>query len=106
MPVLIPVVGIHHDESYYSEPEKFNPDNFAPDVVAQRDAIHYMPFGEGPRNCIGMRFGKMQTMIGLTLLLKNFKFEVCSETQIPLQYDKKSFLTSSEKGITLKVTKV
>ncbi|XP_058979707.1 cytochrome P450 6a9-like [Musca domestica] len=106
MPVLIPVVGIHHDERYYPEPHKFNPDNFAPELVAQRDSILYMPFGEGPRNCIGMRFGKMQTTVGLAMLLKNFKFSVCSETQIPLQYDKKSFLISSERGITLRVTRI
>lgn len=39
MPVLIPVVGIHHDERYYPEPHKFNPDNFAPELVAQRDSL-------------------------------------------------------------------
>ncbi|XP_075166602.1 putative cytochrome P450 6a21 [Haematobia irritans] len=106
MPVLIPVSAIHHDERYYPNPHQFNPDNFSPENVAQRDSILYMPFGEGPRNCIGMRFGKMQTAVGLALLLKNFKFSVCSETQIPLKYDKKNFLISSEKGITLKVTKI
>lgn len=106
MPVLIPAGALHLDEQYYPNPLTFNPDNFSPANVAQRDPILYIPFGDGPRNCIGMRFGKMQTTVGLALLLKNFKFSVCSETQIPLKYDKTSFLISSEKGITLKVTRI
>lgn len=106
MPVLIPISAIHHDECYYPNPEQFNPDNFAPEIVAQRDSILYMPFGEGPRNCIGMRFGKMQAMIGLTMLLKHFKFSVCSKTPIPMTFDKKNMLVSPEKGVILNVTKI
>ncbi|XP_065366572.1 cytochrome P450 6a9-like [Calliphora vicina] len=106
MPVLIPAIALHHDEQYYPNPTEFNPEHFSADKVASRDSILYIPFGDGPRNCIGMRFGKMQTCVGLALLLQNFKFSVCSETQIPMRYDKKSFLISSEKGITLKVTKI
>lgn len=106
MPIIIPIGAIHRDEKYYPEPHKFNPDNFSADKVAQRDSILWLPFGEGPRNCIGLRFGKMQTIIGLALLLKNFKFSVCSQTEMPLTFSKKTFLISTEKGIYLKVTKV
>ncbi|XP_075165253.1 putative cytochrome P450 6a21 [Haematobia irritans] len=104
MPVLIPISGIHHDEQYYPNPYTIDPENFAPDRVAARDPILYLPFGDGPRNCIGMRFCKMQTAIGLTLLLKNFKFSICPETQIPLRFDKKNMFIAPESGITLRVT--
>ncbi|XP_023298808.2 cytochrome P450 6a9-like [Lucilia cuprina] len=106
MPIIIPIGAIHRDEKYYPEPLKFNPDNFTPDKVAERDSVLWLPFGEGPRNCIGLRFGKMQTIIGLALLLKNFKFSICPKTEMPLTLSKKSFLLSTEKGIYLKVTKV
>ncbi|XP_065367004.1 uncharacterized protein LOC135959837 [Calliphora vicina] len=106
MLVLIPSGAIHRDERYYPNPNVFNPDNFSAEKVAQRDSVLYLPFGDGPRNCIGMRFGKMQALVGLAVLLKHFKFTVCEKTQIPLTYDKNNFLCSSERGLHLKVTKL
>lgn len=106
MLVLIPAGCIHRDERYYPNPNEFNPDHFTADKIAERDSVLYIPFGDGPRNCIGMRFGKMQALVGLAVLLKNFKFTVCDKTQIPIQFDKKNFLCSSERGIHLRVSKV
>uniref|UniRef100_A0A1I8NNF1 Cytochrome P450 n=1 Tax=Stomoxys calcitrans TaxID=35570 RepID=A0A1I8NNF1_STOCA len=106
MIVIIPAGPIHRDERYFPQPNVFNPDNFSPEKVAARDSILNLSFGEGPRNCIGMRFGKMQTLVGLAVLLKNFKFSTCERTPIPMKYDKKSFLVSSESGIYLKVEKL
>ncbi|XP_075168006.1 putative cytochrome P450 6a21 [Haematobia irritans] len=106
MPILIPVAAIHRDERYYPQPNVFNPDNFSPEMVKQRDSILYLPFGEGPRNCVGMRFGKMQVIIGLALMLKNFKFSTCDKTTIPMEFDKRNFLTSPAKGVYLKVEKI
>lgn len=51
--VFIPVFAIHHDPSIYPEPETFNPERFNEDAVATRHAMTYLPFGDGPRNCIG-----------------------------------------------------
>ncbi|XP_037953641.1 probable cytochrome P450 6a21 [Teleopsis dalmanni] len=105
-PILIPAGAIHRDEKYYPNPNQFNPDNFSPDKVKERDTVEWLPFGDGPRNCIGMRFGQMQSRIGLAYLLRDFRFSVCKETIIPMKYDKKSFLISSEGGIYLKVEKI
>ncbi|XP_036333110.1 cytochrome P450 6a9-like [Rhagoletis pomonella] len=104
--VVIPAVGIHFDEDYYPNPEEFNPDNFTAEKVAQRDSIEWLPFGDGPRNCIGLRFGLMQARIGLAYLLKNFKFDVCEKTQIPIQYNKKTFISMAESDVYLRVEKV
>ncbi|XP_037713842.1 probable cytochrome P450 6a21 [Drosophila subpulchrella] len=106
MPILIPAGAMHRDERLYPNPDTFNPENFSPDRVKERDSIEWLPFGDGPRNCIGMRFGQMQARIGLALLLKDFKFSVCEKTTIPMKYDKEQFLISSESGITLKVERV
>ncbi|XP_013112015.1 cytochrome P450 6a9 [Stomoxys calcitrans] len=106
MYAIMPTSAIHHDERYYPQPHTFNPDNFSHEKVAERDSVLHMPFGDGPRNCIGLRFGKMQVIVGMALLLKNFKFSICDETPIPMKYSIKGILTCPETGIPLKVVKI
>ena len=51
--ILIPVCGLHHDPKYFPDPDIFNPENFNDEVKAKRPNHSYLPFGDGPRNCIG-----------------------------------------------------
>jgi cytochrome P450 family 6 len=51
--VVIPVIGFHKDQKYYPNPEKFEPDRFSQEMKNQRPHFTYLPFGEGPRICIG-----------------------------------------------------
>lgn len=53
--IVIPVSQIHNDEEYWEKPEEFNPDRFTSEESSKRPNIAFLPFGEGPRNCIGMR---------------------------------------------------
>lgn len=106
MPVIIPCVAIHRDEEYYSNPDVFNPDNFDPEKVANRDSTLHMPFGDGPRSCIGLRFAKMQIIVGLSLLLSKYKFSPCEDTPVTMKYDKENFMQTPEKDVFLKVIKI
>lgn len=51
--VLISVLGIHHDPNIYPDPDTFDPERFTKEAVAARHRMSYLPFGDGPRNCIG-----------------------------------------------------
>ena len=52
------------DEKYFgSNPEKFDPDNFSPENKADRSPYTFLAFGQGPRNCVGMRFALLQVKI-------------------------------------------
>lgn len=105
-PVLIPAGAFHRDEDFYPEPEKFDPERFSPEQVAARDSVEWLPFGDGPRNCVGIRFGQMQTSVGVAQMIRNFKFTVCDKTDIPLVYNPKSFVLGTTSGIFLRAERV
>jgi cytochrome P450 family 6 len=51
--ILISILGIHYDKEYYSDPEKFDPERFTEENKKSRHHYAHLPFGEGPRMCIG-----------------------------------------------------
>ena len=103
--IIIPVKGFHYDPQYYPEPDKFIPERFSAENVTKSYAkMPFLPFGDGPRNCIGLRMGKMQTKVGLTMLLRDFKFDLAGNTLKPIVYEPSGFLLTPEGGIQLKVT--
>lgn len=52
--ITIPVQALHVDEKYYNNPNEFIPERFTPEEVNKRAKYVYLPFGDGPRACIGM----------------------------------------------------
>ncbi|XP_012536197.2 probable cytochrome P450 6a14 [Monomorium pharaonis] len=95
--ITIPLLGLHRDPSIYPNPDRFDPERFNADKIRERHPYAYMPFGEGPRNCIGARFGSIQTKIGLICLLSKYKFKLHPRTPIPLIFDE-SYLVLQPKG--------
>lgn len=106
MPVIVPIYAIHHDADFYPEPDKFKPERFDHDENISKESLSWLAFGVGPRNCIGLRFGLMQTRVALAYLLRNFKFSICKQTEVPLMLDKASVLLSAKHGIHLKVERI
>lgn len=51
--ILIPVIGIHLDPKYFADPDKFDPERFNDNNKRNILPYSYIPFGVGPRNCIG-----------------------------------------------------
>ncbi|XP_073965060.1 probable cytochrome P450 6a13 [Choristoneura fumiferana] len=67
--IIVPVSGLHRDPLYWDEPDRFIPERFE---NGPRHKFVYLPFGEGPRACIGERLGRMQSLAGLAALLRRF----------------------------------
>lgn len=72
--ILIPVFSLHRDEKFYPNPEQFDPSRFFSENRNGKTILEmpYLPFGDGPRNCIGMRMGKMSTKVGIASILRNY----------------------------------
>lgn len=104
--VFIPVMPLHMDEKYYEEPEKFNPDRFNEINSAGKNIANrpYLPFGDGPRNCIGARLGKIQTKVGLIMMLQKFRFELDEKfRKNQIKFDPRVLLIAPLDGIHLRV---
>ncbi|XP_059610772.1 uncharacterized protein LOC132257759 [Phlebotomus argentipes] len=101
--VLIPVFAFHRDPDIYPEPEKFDPDRFTHENVKNRHPYAWMPFGEGPRNCVGMRFGMMQTRVGLAHLLQKYRIKTSPNTPNPIIFDPRSTVLSPIEGMCLNI---
>ncbi|XP_046671766.1 probable cytochrome P450 6a13 isoform X1 [Homalodisca vitripennis] len=99
--VIIPSYSFHHDPQYYPDPYEFKPERFAPENSKERHPYVFLPFGEGPRNCIGMRFGLMQTKLGLATVILNFKVHLAPEQEIPIKFSTTSTVTQPENGVLL-----
>lgn len=99
--VFIPAYAIQHDPEHYPDPEKFDPERFDGEEAKKRDAMTWLPFGDGPRNCIGLRFGMMQARIGLVTLLNNFEIKLGWKTKLPLDFEAKEFIIAPIGGVYL-----
>lgn len=51
--IIIPIIGLHHDPKLFPDPDKFEPERFSEENKSTIDPYSFIPFGEGPRNCIG-----------------------------------------------------
>lgn len=104
--VLIPVFGIHRDPNIYQNPEVFDIDRFKGEAASKIHPMHYLPFGNGPRNCIGGRFAIFQVKIALIKIIHGYKVDVCEQTVIPYQINPRAVFLTPNHTITLKVTKI
>lgn len=97
--IIIPVKGLQMDKEYWPEPETFDPERFAADRKLDITKFTYLPFGEGPRICLGMRLGIMQLKSLLATILRKYQLEFSPKTKVPLKPDPNALLTTVKGGI-------
>ena len=86
---------LHHDKAFWPEPWTFDPERFAPENRDKIVEMTYMPFGAGPRNCIGRRFAMMEIKMALVEMFRRFNIQTCHKTPETLRV--------KNKGITISV---
>jgi cytochrome P450 len=80
--VIISPYAIHHHPDYWPNPDCFDPDRFAPGKADQRPRFAYIPFGGGPRLCIGDRLAQTEMQIITAMITQRFRLHPVEGHQV------------------------
>ncbi|MGK0387724.1 MAG: cytochrome P450 [Maribacter sp.] len=84
MDVLCLIYSVHRNKKYWDEPEKFDPERFNPENKKKQIPFSYMPFGGGPRLCIGNNFALMEMQFIIAMMVRRYKFELVEGQDIDI----------------------
>ncbi|XP_013161791.1 PREDICTED: cytochrome P450 6B2-like [Papilio xuthus] len=96
--VLIPVQAFHMDPQFFDDPEMFKPERFLCDFINPMTKNVYLPFGSGPRACVGERLGLMQSLAGLAAVLSRYSVEPAPQSLHHPRIDPSSNIVQSVVG--------
>lgn len=99
--IWIPIYCFHHNPNYFAEPERFDPERFNDENSKNIVQAHFVPFGIGPRACIGSRFAIMEVKLIIYSMLKQFTFHRTSLTEVPMKIKSSPFGLSPLNGVVL-----
>ena len=85
MVVVNNIYNLHRHPDLWENPERFDPSRFTPEKVKARPRTHYLPFGAGPRMCIGNHFAMMEMTLLLPLLIRDFNFQLNDPNSLELE---------------------
>jgi cytochrome P450 len=98
--VVMPIFAIHRHRRLWDDPDRFDPDRFAPEREAKYSRYQFMPFGAGPRICIGASFAMIEATAMLATFVRSAHFEV-SAGHVPTPISRITLRPSG--GMPLKV---
>jgi cytochrome P450 len=67
---------LHRRPAYWPDPERFDPERFSPERSAERPKFVYLPFGGGPRQCIGNQFALIEAQLSVATLAQGFRLHL------------------------------
>lgn len=79
--LMINIYQLHHNSEYWTNPEEFRPERF--EMGELKHKFQYLPFGAGPRFCIGNNFAMFEIMIMLAQFVRSYRFEALSPEKVP-----------------------
>ena len=97
---------LHYDPDYWNEPDKFDPMRFNADNKHKINVCSWQPFGDGPRNCLGMRFAYLTMKLILAKLLLQYKLEAVPNKEGTLKTKFKLGTMVPENGVYVKAVAI
>jgi cytochrome P450 len=83
--VFISQYLMHRDPRFFPDPERFDPNRWTPQAIAQRPKYSYFPFGGGPRQCIGEGLSWVIGLLVLATIGRRWRFEVAPRQKVEVQ---------------------
>ena len=83
--VMVSIWALHRNPEVWPDPDRFNPDRFLPAAAEGRHRMAFLPFGLGPRMCIGKHFALLELQAMLATLLPRLSFAPCTDRRIHLE---------------------
>ncbi|KYN38301.1 Cytochrome P450 4C1 [Trachymyrmex septentrionalis] len=80
--IIIGLILMNRQEQYWPNPLKFDPDRFLPKRIKDCPSNYHIPFSDGPRNCIGIKYAMISIKVILATLIRTFVFKVDKSIQI------------------------
>ena len=74
--MLISPYLIHRHPAFWPEPERFDPERFSKDEREDRHMFSYVPFGAGPRKCLGVHFALVEMVLVVASVARRFRFQL------------------------------
>jgi cytochrome P450 len=101
--VLLNIYGLHHHPAYWVQPDNFYPEHFSASNERQRPAFVFVPFGGGPRLCLGHNFAMLVMHIVISQITRAFEFSV-PENYVPIV--EPNITLRAKPGIQLMIKKI
>lgn len=95
--ISVPIWAVHMDPEFYPEPQVFRPERFLPENKSQLVPYTWLPFGIGPRNCIGMRMALLEARFAILQMVRAYQFFPTAQTDVPLQVPKLTALFTARR---------
>ncbi|KAF6198273.1 hypothetical protein GE061_008020, partial [Apolygus lucorum] len=103
--IVIPSIALQMDPNYYPEPDKFKPERWE-DIKEARNNFTWLPFGDGPRQCLGMRFAFMEMKLAFAKILLDYDLSLCKTQEDPPKLHPRTFLTQIDGPLLINYTKI
>nr|AZR39435.1 cytochrome P450 [Agasicles hygrophila] len=104
--IIVSNMGIQRDPEYYPNPLQFDPDRWTYENKLGRPFVANLPFGEGPRICVGKRFGLLQTKLGLATIIKDYEVSLSDKTTKGFKFVSTELILRKKGDVWLNLKKI
>ena len=96
MPIVVDILSLHFDADLWGpvDPNEFYPERFA----VKRNPLSFMAFGNGPRNCVGMKFALIELKMAMVKLLQSFEFDLVDKEK-NLELNETNMIRTPKDGV-------
>jgi cytochrome P450 len=97
------IYGAHHAAKHWKDPARFIPERFSKGNKKNHTAFTHLPFGGGPRGCIGSSYAMLQMLMVISFVLRRYEFELASDQEIEAR---PLIILRPKNGIRMRFTKI